>query len=282
MILIDYNGIALAAIFVQHVEIQEDIIRHMILNSIRMHRKRFGKKYGEIVLCCDHGSWRKEVYPQYKANRALNKKEDDNDWEKIFSILNTVKDEIKENFPYKVIDIEKCEADDIIGALVRDTQEFGRNEPVMIVSNDKDFVQLQKFSNVKQFAPVKGKFMTEKDPHGFMFEHICRGDKGDGVPNILSADDSLVNNVRQTPLSQKKIDTWRISTMIVREMGEETYRNYQRNKKMIDLSETPSVLVKEIINTYDDQTVAKKSAVMPFLVKKRCRNLLESLGDFIN
>ena len=284
MILLDYSQIALSNIFIQKLN-EENMIRHMILNSIRMYNKRYRGEYGQMVICVDSGnSWRKQLYPHYKANRKKNRDENtDMDWPEIFRILTMVREEIQENLPYKVIQIDTCEADDIIGTLTMQTQEFGQHEPVMIVSADKDFIQLQRFKNVKQFSPIQKKMVTDKNPLTYMWNHIMRGDAGDGVPNILSADDTFVTDAKQTPLRQTRIDEWITNADNLREvMPQEIYRNYQRNKKLIDLTEVPQELQHEIIETYDNQKVPMKMKVLNYLIKKRCNHLIEVVEEFYN
>lgn len=279
MILLDYSQIALSNIIVQKLN-DENMIRHMILNSIRMYNKKYRNEYGQMVICADGmNTWRKEFYPQYKASRKKGRDSSGLDWQEIFRVLNLVRDEIKENLPYKVIHLEGCEADDVIGALTYETQEFGKFEPVMIISSDKDFIQLQKFSNVKQFSPIQKKAVTEKHPRKYLFEHVCRGDKGDGIPNVLSPDNCFVDEIRQTPLKQNLIDTWIDDESI---MPEEIKRNFQRNKRLIDLNEIPIDIYNNIVNTYDDQKPAMKMRVLNYLIKKRCNNLIEVVEEFYN
>ena len=279
MILIDYSQIALSNIIVQKLN-DENMIRHMILNSIRMYNKKYRNEYGQMVICADGmNTWRKNFYPAYKASRKKGRDSSGLDWTEIFRVLNLVRDEIKENLPYKVMHLEGCEADDIIGALTYETQEFGKFEPVMIISSDKDFIQLQKFSNVKQYSPIQKKAVTEKHPRKYLFEHICRGDKGDGIPNILSADNCFVDEIRQTPLRQNLIDTWIDDAEI---MPEEIKRNFQRNTKLIDLNEIPQDIYNNIVNTYDGQKPAMKMKVLNYLIKKRCNNLIEVVEEFYN
>jgi 5'-3' exonuclease len=234
MIIVDYNAIAIAGVITQKMQIDEHLIRHMILNTIRMYNKKFRDEYGEMVIACDHASWRKEVFPQYKASRKKGREESSLDWNEIFRIINQVREEIRDNMPYKVIHVERCEADDIIGTLVYDTQEFGRHQKVIIISADKDFIQLHKFNNVRQYSPMQKKFVENENPRLYAFEHILKGDSGDGVPNVLSEDNVFVEGIRQTPLSKKKMDA------ILQDLDDgellyaaSWYRNYQRNDTSI-------------------------------------------------
>ena len=279
MILIDYNAIAISNVVAMKMDVEENMVRHMILNSIRMHRVKHKAKYGEVVICCDGGkNWRKDVFPQYKFKRKDARKESKMDWNELFRITNMVQQELKDNFPYKVVDVDECEADDVIGVLVEQTQEFGQHEDVMIISGDKDFAQLQKYDNVAQYSPVQKKFIKTATPRKQLMELILKGDTSDGVPNVLSGDNVFVEGIRQTPLRQNKIDQLINDP---KSMGEEVYRNYLRNKKLIDLTETPSFIKQEIVSSYMQQPLTNKNKVMPFLVEKRCRMLLEDVSDFI-
>lgn len=280
MILVDYSAIAISNVVTQKLEIEEDLIRHMILNSLRMHRVKHREKFGELVLCIDGSkNWRRDIYPQYKYKRKDARKESKMDWSEVFRIMNMVKEELKENFPYKVVEVDEVEADDIIGVLCEDTQEFGRGEDVMIISGDKDFAQLQKYNNIHQYSPITRKYIKEATPRKQLMELILKGDTADGVPNVLSGDDVFVDGERQTPLRQKKIDELINDP---KALGEEVYRNYLRNKKLIDLSETPDHLKKKIIYNYENQDRwDNKGKVFSYLVEKRCRRLLEDVKDFI-
>lgn len=285
IIIIDYSGIAIGTIVMEKLEVNEDLIRHVILNRIKGFRKRFKDKYGEIVIAAEgKKNWRYDVYPHYKAKRKSGRAESSIDWNEVFRITNLVLEELRENFHYKVMQQARCEADDIIAALVENTQEFGNYEPVMIVSADKDFGQLQKYDNVAQYSPATKKFIKEEHPRKQLIELILKGDQADGIPNVLSPDNSFVDSIRQTPLRQKKIE----EIMADLDEGEllyaaDWYRNYQRNKKLIDLSETPQDLKQEIINTFNALGNKRPDSVkiMNYLMEKRCRNLLEDLGDFV-
>lgn len=283
MILIDYSQISIASFYAQPgAELSEEFLRHMILNTIRMYSAKYKDQYGQIVLACDGGaSWRKNLFPQYKAHRKKAREESGMDWNLFFEYLNNIREEIKENFPYKVINIPHVEADDVIATLVMETQEFGKNEPVMIISSDKDFIQLQKYGNVKQFSPIQKKMVSDPKPHLYLFEHIVRGDSGDGIPNILSPDNTFVDGLRQSPVTKKKMDKFLEGAEDLQSvMDQETYRNYQRNKQLIDLSEIPKEIADSIINTYDNQAVAPRGRILDYLIKKRCKMLVESVQEF--
>ncbi len=286
MILIDYNAIAISNIVTQKLAIDENLIRHMILNSIRMYRKKYFREFGEVVIASDgRKNWRFDAFPQYKAKRKDARKESSIDWKEVFRITNMVFDELKEYFPYKVVVHDKCEADDVIAQLVLHTQvDFGHQEPVMIISSDKDFGQLQKYSNVRQYSPMLKKEIKIENPRLQLLELVLKGDQADGIPNVLSCDDTFTQGIRQTPLRQTKIDE------IIKDLDDgellyaaSWYRNYLRNKKLIDLTETPEHLKQEIINNFEQQSdrSENKKKVMNYLIAKRCSNLLEALGDFI-
>lgn len=288
MILIDYLSIAVssATTKVQSTDLpysRSDIIRHMILNSIRSYNKQFREQYGEMVIACDSSSWRRDYYPLYKHSRRESRKKDDKDkWNEIFDVIDSTKNDLVNHFPYKVLSIDKCEADDIIGTLVLYTQEFGKHENVMIISSDKDFVQLQRYSNVKQFSPRQKKEVIEKKPIQFLFEHIIKGDSGDGVPNVLSPDDIFTKEgVKQRPITQKLLDNWKDNMDNLPEtMGEDVYRNYDRNRTLIDLTLTPNELQQKIIEAYENCKPAPNSAVLKYLIKHNMRNLTPSVQEF--
>ena len=281
MILIDYSGIAISNIFAQKVTVSEDMVRHMILNSLRMYNLKYRKEYGQMVLACDGGSWRREIFPQYKANRKTSRDASGLDWKEFFRILGMVRDEVKEHLPYKVIHIQNVEADDVIGTLTEKTQNFGEHEPVMIISADKDFIQLQQYPNVRQFSPMTKAFVKENKPFKYLYEHIMRGDSGDGIPNVLSPDNTFVDKIRQKPISTKKIEQWIASyDNLDKVMDEATYRNFQRNRALIDLSKVPQDKKALIINTFE--SVKPNSNVLNYLISKRCTQLIECAEEFNN
>lgn len=283
MIIIDFSQISIASFMAQPgAELSEQFLRHMILNSIRMYNKKYRDDYGQMVIACDgSNSWRKRVFPQYKAHRKKARAESTMDWDLFFTYLNQIREEIQANFPYKFVHIAGVEADDVIGTLVEQTQEFGKAEPVMIVSSDGDFIQLQKYKNVKQFSPIQKKIIANSNAKLYLFEHIIRGDKGDGIPNILSGDNAIVDGVRQSPITQKKLDAWLAKAEDLKSvMDDTTYRNYQRNQLLIDLSLIPQDIKDNIINSYETQVLPPRARILDYLIKKRCKLLVESVSEF--
>jgi len=280
MILLDYNAIAIGNVAVQRLAADEGLIRHMILNSIRMYRKRFHKEYGEMVIVADGtDNWRKKVFPQYKALRKKKRQESSTDWNEVFRIINMVREEIQDIFPYKVMHENGCEADDVIAQLALETQEFGKYEPVMIISADGDFKQLQVYKNIKQFSPLLKKMVEEPNPRTYLAEHILKGDAGDGIPNVLSDDNVFVDGRRQGILSAKKKAALLDDP---RALGDEIYRNYQRNQQLIDLTNCPESVKESIINNFEQQDPwGNRPKVFPYLVQKRCKLLIECVGEFI-
>jgi hypothetical protein len=263
-----------------NAQIEENMVRHMILNSLRSYRSKFRDEYGELVIACDNSNyWRKKIFPYYKANRKKSREKSDLDWKSIFDCMNMIRAELKEFFPYKVIDIESAEADDIIGTLVNNFgTELNSGEPILILSGDKDFIQLHTYGNVKQYDPTRKKWITHKDPHMFLKEHIMKGDSSDGVPNILSSDNCFVVGDRQRPLTAKKIEQY----MKVKPTELETSiaRNYFRNEQLIDLSHTPEEIRTKVMESYNAQSNKDRSKLMNYFIANKLRNLTEHIGDF--
>jgi len=258
-------------------EVNEKMLRHMILNSIRNYQKRYTEEYGKIVLCTDAvHPWRREFYPQYKANRKKTREADDRDWKLIFDTLHKVKEEIRDNFPYYYMAVPRCEADDIIAVLVQDSIRGDGIERILIVSGDKDFQQLHKFPHVDQYSPNLGKFVNCPDPEVFLKEHILRGDKSDGVPNILSADNCLDEGIRQTPLRKPVVEKYLRITI---EKDDKYYRNYLRNQTLIDLEMIPND-VRESIRQEFKNANPVRGKVFDYLTKYRLRELLDHIEDF--
>jgi hypothetical protein len=265
-----------------NAKVEENMVRHMVLNSIRSLKNKFSNEYGELVIACDHKNcWRKDIFPYYKANRKKTRKESELNWNEIFECLNKIRQELNDFFPYRVLHVETAEADDIIATLVfnHGIEGFNTGEKILILSGDKDFIQLHNYHNVDQYDPVKKKFVTHHAPTSFLKEHILRGDVGDGIPNFLSNDNCFVVGERQKSLTQKKIDYY-LNTEPELFESEMLKRNYNRNSILIDLRNIPQQLRDIIMNEYENNANKPTNQIFNYFVKHRLKTLMENINDF--
>lgn len=282
MIILDLNQVMISNLMAQignhtNSQLDEDMLRHMILNSIRANKVKFGPDYGELVIACDNFNyWRKKMFPYYKANRKKNIESSELDWKTIFESLNKVRGELKEHFPYRVIEVESAEADDIIATL---SKRYSSHEKVLILSGDKDFIQLQRYPNVEQYDPVRKRKISHVDPEAFLREHILRGDSGDGVPNFLSADNSLVIGERQKPITKARLERW-LNEAPEKFCDENMLRNYRRNEQLIDLEHIPSEIKNKIVDVFENYESKPKGNLYKYFMSHNLRYLLENVGDF--
>ena len=282
MIIFDFNQVAISNLMEQigssKTAVDESLVRHMILNTIRTYVKKFKAEFGpNIIIACDNKKyWRREIFPYYKANRKKSRESSGHDWNSIFECLNKIRDELREHSPYKVIEVDTAEADDIIAVL---SIKHSANEKVMILSSDKDFAQLQKYPNVEQYSPILKKFIKEPLPSAQLKQLVIRGDKSDGIPNILSKDDVFVEGVRQKPITEAKIINW-MNQKPEEFCTEEMLRNYNRNEMLIDLTRITENLKQNIIYTYESSKVRTRQEFMNYMVANRLKNLIEVIDEF--
>ena len=289
MIIVDLNQIMISNLMVQingrnAVELSEDLVRHMVLNSLRGINKKFRKDYGELVIASDgKHSWRKQIFPNYKANRKKNREQSGHDWETIFDVINRIKSELKEFMPYKLIEVETAEADDVIAVLIRKMEKIvGPNhaKKILIVSGDKDFIQLHN-EWVKQYNPILNKYVGKDETPGiYIKEHILKGDRSDGVPNILSDDNVFVEGRRQRPLSKKKINELICAGFLHTVLNDEEQKNYDRNRKLIDLTFIPQELEEKIKSEFDNIKVATRDKILNYFISRKLKTLIEVIDEF--
>jgi hypothetical protein len=299
MIIVDFNQTAISTLMGElggrtDVEIRKDLIRHMIINALRSYKTKFGAEYGELVIACDNRKyWRKDKFEYYKASRKKSRDASGFDWKLIFDTLSEIRAELAEFFPYPVLDIEGAEADDVIAVLAAWSQTndlktaglFGEPEPqpVLILSGDHDFIQLQKYKNVSQYSPIMKKWIKpDSTINSYLMEHICKGDKGDGIPNILSADDTFVTDQRQKPVTAKKLEAWQAIPIeeFTTKVDIETARNFQRNRYLIDFEYIPDTIRGRITEAWTNRPAKDKSHLLNYFMEHRMKNLIELLGDF--
>ena len=277
MILVDISQLLVASTFMSmkkgETEVDIKKLRHMILNSLRMYRKKHANEFGELVICCDGSfSWRREIFPNYKAGRKSGRETSPLNWSQIFGCFDQLKGELKDNFPYQLIQIDTAEADDIIGTLV--IRQRKEDERTLIISSDKDFIQLQREENVFQFSPIAKKFLNGVDPQEYLNEHILRGDKSDGIPNVLSSGSCIVNGVRQTPLTKKLIDE------LKEKIPSEHTLRFEENTELIDLRYTPWHLQLRILEQKHQEAKGSRNMLPAYFTEHNLDALMKNIGDF--
>ena len=253
MILVDANQIAISHLMIRNkIEsgINIDSVRRSIVRVIGRIQRKFKGEFGQMVLCYDDKNyWRRQVFPYYKMNRKQERENSKYDWNQVFSVLNKIRDELRDNFPFHVLQVDGAEADDIIASLVKRNNSQNYPEPILILSADKDFIQLHKYPLVKQYDPIRNRWIQDLDPVKYLQEHIIRGDRSDGIPNILTCDDAIVMNKPQKKMSREKI-----SSLASMDPSEFTnfirLRNWKRNSELIDFAMIPEAVGDRIINYY--------------------------------
>jgi len=295
MIIVDYSQTAISTLMAElrgrtDAEISTPLIRHMIVNALRSYKNKFGKEFGQLVIACDNKKyWRKKMFPHYKANRKKARDDSGFDWHAIFEALNQIKSELAEHFPYAVVEVDTAEADDIIAALVLWSQEHdlvqqgleAEPQPVLILSGDHDFTQLQRYKNVKQYSPIHKKWVKATESiDEIVMEHILMGDKGDGVPNFMSPDDVFVSGGRQKPIRKKDLEQWK-KLDVSHWDGTPHEAAIKRNRQLVDLRMIPQDIVENIINNYTQQKdVRDKSQLLNYFIAHKMKNLMEHITEF--
>lgn len=298
MIILDYSQVALSNIFQFQSDLKKtntdrdqavNIIRHAVLTGLKFYKKKYHAQYGELVLACDGRQyWRKEIFPFYKAGRKAARDKSDLDWELVFDTISAIREDVAKNFPYKVIHVDQAEADDVIATLCKWTQSnglvdhgmFEEKQKVMIVSSDGDFKQLHKYDNVEQYSPIQKKKVVCDNPKAYLAEHIAKaGD--DGIPNVLSPDHVFVTEgIRQSKMTAAKLERFITLGRDACE-NDEQRRNWDRNNQLINLDLIPVHIEQKIVDTYVNSTPKKdKMAIYEYLVRHRCRLLLDEIEEF--
>lgn len=296
MIIIDYSQVILSAIIMNLKNEAKSsnpdgkgMIKHVFLSQLLSYKKMFKDK--EIVIACDSSSyWRKDFFPHYKGQRKEAREKSDFDWDFIYATIGELREELKDNFPYKVIRTEKAEADDVIACLVKylQTNELVQDglfidqpKSITIISADTDFNQLQKYKNVRQWSPMHKKFVKSSATlNEFMMEHIVKGDSGDAIPNILSPDNSIVDHIRQKPVRVAMLEDF-YKNGIDACKTEDEKRNFIRNRTLVDFDYIPEDINKNIIEQYTTYiTTGGKNKIFNYLIKNNMRHLMESIQDF--
>lgn len=283
MIILDTSqfviGSVMSSLKINKDVIDEGLIRHIFLNSIRENRIKFYQEYGELVFAVDSGNpWRKDIFEHYKANRKKARAASDIDWNDVYRVIDKIIDEVRTTFPYRVVKVPRAEGDDIIATLCIEY----RDEAKLILSSDKDFIQLQKYPHVFQFDAMRKRWLKDKSPDKFLREHIIRGDSSDGVPNFLSGDRCLVDGVKQKSIMTEKVNGWlkMSEDEFYRNLTEDQKSHWHRNKSMIDLTQIPVDIREAILQEYDKPVVGHRSKILTYFIRNRMKLMTNCLSDF--
>jgi len=285
MILIDYSAVVIATILgisrgdlKNYYEDDCDLFRHALFNKLRYYNKTYHREYGKIVIAFDgDDNWRKNVFPLYKCKRKKERADSKIDWKKLFAISDVIKEDLRTLFPYKVVHVNSCEADDVIGVLAKYV-----NEKTMIVSNDKDFRQLLDLHNVSMYSPLAEGFVTNSQPaRDVLIEHIIRGDTDDSVPNILSPDDIFITDgKRQKPITVPYVNAFQ-QRLRADELTTIEKANWNRNRMLIDLNCIPKDIKLAILEEYENYVVrGNRRTLMDYFINNRFKMLIPLIDEF--
>jgi hypothetical protein len=297
MILIDLQQIAIAYFSVRiknkmevRTLVEEDhgnisdreYIRNGLLKTLRNVRVQFSQTYGELVLCCDsRQSWRRDVFPFYKLKRRKGRDESPVDWNAFHGDFDAIKEEFKQHLPYRLVEVEGAEGDDIISVLCEVNSMKSQPVRTLIYSSDKDFLQLQKYPHVDQYDRFRERFLKCENPVHEVREKIIRGDDGDGVPNILSADNCFAAGVRQRPMMSAKVEIWKtMEPETITDWDEETKLRWKRNQALVDLSCMPVEIKQRIARYMLDNPAPQRKNMYKYLMSVRAIDLVSMAGVF--
>ena len=291
---------------------------HLTLSSVNQAVRKYGIDH--VVFCLEGRSWRKDIYPQYKAHRkvaeaALTESEAEENrmfWE-TYDMFTTF---LREKTNTSVLRHERAEADDLIARFIH----LHPNDEHYIISSDTDYVQLIA-GNVKQYNGVanqlitlegyfddKGKPVKDKktgehkkldDPQFLLFEKIMRGDAGDNVfsayPGVRTkGSKNKVGLIEAYADRHKQGFNW--NNMMLQRWADPDgveYRVrdlYERNRTLIDLTAQPEDVKLTVDTAIRDQISHKDVGqvgvrFMQFCGKyelNKCSESAEHFGRWMN
>lgn len=245
-LLIDFSHLSIRNLFADREIINNpnpefNLHRHQLITSLLFLIKKFNPN--EVVLGIDNKlNWRKKLYTDYKAHRKAKRDQDVFPWDAYYTYLEELIQDIKDNFPFKVIEQRYAECDDIIAILCKYSPFSGEN---IVVTSDKDFVQLLSLPHVKIYDPIKRKFMEEKQPKIFLEAKILMGDKSDNIPAIKPR----VGEKTAWKLANNKDEL--DALLHDAESGKAYRKNYKLNRILIDFNSIPDVIKTKVLKQYD-------------------------------
>lgn len=308
MILVDFSQIAIAPIHTDGVlkaaagtpcQQSKDIIGHSVLNSLRAINVAHREKYGELIIACDHKSWRGDYFSNYKYRRKLRRSTEPSDinWEFFREVQSELIADLQKYFPFAVVQVPGAEGDDVIGVMTdqstkRAAEEdiFGNpeTEPVLIVSSDRDNYQLHRHKHVKQWSPLLKKLVKPDEPAEIsLLRKVLTGDGGDDIPNVRMGPDTFVNGDRQKPVTEKFCQPFFDALKSGKDprvaCPADILANYDRNRTLIDYRCTPEKIYTDIVSCYNESMASRnksKMALMNYFASRKMNQLYERVGEF--
>ncbi|AUR85764.1 coil containing protein [Vibrio phage 1.081.O._10N.286.52.C2] len=288
--LVDFSQIVLSTIMATYKPgdlLTVDLIRHIVLNTLRANVSKNKLRYPCIILCFDNGEggyWRKKAAWYYKHNRKGERDKSEWDFTVIFEAMSIIKQEIKDNMPYRVMDIMGVEADDHIGVLTKYYVEH--NVPVLITSSDGDFTQLHTSKLVRQWSPIMRKWVKPK--HGspemdIMFKCI-KGDKKDGIAPLKAPNDHYTHgDGRRAPaVRAEELRTLMTSTQeeLKNLLTDEQWLRYVENRSLLDFEYIPTDISDSILEQFKEQKPAARGKMLMYFGSKKLDSLVPLMSDF--
>lgn len=283
MIIIDFSGslhFNVHSLDKMGEDITKENLRIGLLNSLLFFMKEFKQEYGpEVVVALDGNSWRKDKFEYYKFKRKESRDKDKFDWKEIHKFYSEIIEEFKGNLPYKFLRLEGAEADDIVAKLVR-----YKDGEILIIGSDKDYLQLQLNSKVKQYCPMKKEYITAdiEDIKYKLFFHIMKGDSSDGIPSVINKSNCFYKGIRQKPLRETYIkETYEKAKNGELEefVGEEIYNRFIENKELIDFRCIPTQIQEKIVSSFEEYGELNYN-VYKYITTHNLNNFFEEINNF--
>lgn len=299
MIIVDMSQIEHATAFVQHkltgTDDKRRIEEGVFASLVHIHDKLCPKYGNTIVACCDHKSpWRADFFAPYKAERKIRRAESGIDWRYVRTGFRACEDALHACTDVVVVRVQGAEGDDCI-SVVADRNQYdkdrmslgglaiGGDEPTVIVSSDKDYGQIP---NVDRFDPRKGIFLPY-NPQAALAAIVIDGDRTDGVPNVISDDDTfIVSGKRQntmTAVRRSKLEAMYYAGDFEDRPATKDLpaTHWNRNRWLVDFKFIPPSVQSDIMDEFDAARTKKRDPAFEYLFEHNMMHVADSAKRLI-
>lgn len=275
VLLIDFSNLAMRCLFSLPFDpLDENFNRWKILMMGSLKKTLIKFNPDKVIFCLEgHNNWRKLVYTDYKANRVYGPPTDANHID--FDIFFGEMQRFIESFSTfltnaQFLSVDRCEADDLIGVIVKSHPEWN----ITCQSSDRDFYQLYKYSNYKQYDGIKKKIIEVLDPKMYLLEKVITGDAGDNVPKLKTG----IGQKRAAAIinSSDGLDEWL--------KKENLEKEFERNMKLISFDCIPEEIsfnINKAVNDWNSIPFDPKKT-MNFLIENKLTAMFDDFEVFIN